>query len=107
MSIRSSTTRWVIATELVQNVTQHTGNGGELVITLRSDVMRIEVCDTSPAPPRSLSYDHRRPGGRGLQIVARMARRWGSRAASWAGQAGKVVWAELDRPPRHGSLSVS
>jgi hypothetical protein len=93
----------VVTTELVQNVTQHTADGGELLLVLRSDVIRIEVADTDPSAPRPLAYDARRPGGRGLQIVAAMARRWGSRAADWAGHAGKVVWAELGTTPNRAT----
>ena len=43
--------------------------------------------------------DTRRVGGRGLQLVGAMTRRWGARASSWAGRAGKVVWAELALHP--------
>lgn len=86
----------VITTELVQNVTQHTINGGELFLSLQPDLIRIEVADADPTVPRPLGHDARRPGGRGMQLVAAMARRWGSRALEWAGHPGKVVWAELE-----------
>jgi hypothetical protein len=34
-----------------------------------------------------------------MQLVGALARRWGARAASWTGRAGKVVWAELALRP--------
>jgi hypothetical protein len=89
----------VVVTELVENVTRHTTNGGELVLTLQEDVVLVEVVDASPDLPTLRSPDLRRPDGRGMLIVAGMARTWGSRSTSWSGHAGKVVWAELDRRP--------
>ncbi|WP_161952598.1 ATP-binding protein, partial [Actinoplanes sp. TFC3] len=41
----------LVITELVENVVQHTGNGGELSLPRRADAVRIEVSDTSPALP--------------------------------------------------------
>ncbi|GAB1690974.1 ATP-binding protein [Krasilnikovia sp. M28-CT-15] len=96
----------VITTELVQNVTQHTLNGGELFLALQPDVIRIEVADANPAVPRPLDLDAHRSGGRGMRIVAAMAQRWGSRAAVWAGHAGKVVWAELEINPGRAADAV-
>ena len=96
----------VITTELVQNVTQHTINGGELLLALQPGLIRIEVADTNPAIPRPLDLDAHRSGGRGMQIVAAMAQRWGSRAAVWAGHTGKVVWAELKINPGRAAAAV-
>ena len=89
----------LVATELVQNVKQHTDNGGELLLTLHRDTIMVEVTDADPRPPEPLSIDPRRPSGRGLILVTAMASRWGTRAVSWAGQAGKVVWVELSLIP--------
>jgi hypothetical protein len=85
----------LVMTELVANVTQHTDGDGELLLALRPDVILIEVADTSPRPPTQLDHDVRRPGGRGLLLVAAIAQRWGSRPEFWGGHAGKVVWAEI------------
>ena len=87
----------LVTTELVQNVRQHTDDGGELHLALHDDTILIEVTDTSPEPPNQQPMDTGKPGGRGLALIAATARRWGSRPAAWAGRTGKVVWAELTR----------
>lgn len=88
-----------VATELMQNVTQHTADGGELTLVLRRepgrDAVLVECADSDPYRPEPMQRDLQRPGGRGLMIVAALARTWGCRAAEWAGHTGKVVWAEL------------
>jgi anti-sigma regulatory factor (Ser/Thr protein kinase) len=81
----------LVITELVENVVQHTGDGGELVLRRGDDAVRIEVADTSPQLPRQYPPDPRRIGGRGLLVVAAMARAWGSRRSDH----GKVVWADV------------
>jgi anti-sigma regulatory factor (Ser/Thr protein kinase) len=85
----------LVATELVQNVTQHTDDGGELRLERHDDRVIIEVTDTSSESPQVRASAHRTPGGRGMALVAAVALRWGTRPAVWAGQVGKVVWAEL------------
>lgn len=85
----------LVVTELVQNVTRHTSNGGELVLSIRGDTILVEVRDASPVLPHLREQDPRRAGGRGLPVVAAIARRWGAQTSSWAGRAGKVVWAEV------------
>ncbi len=81
----------LVITELVENVMQHTGDGGELVVRYDGDAVRVEVADTSTKLPRQYPADHRRIGGRGLLLVAAMTRSWGSRTR----EGGKVVWAEV------------
>ncbi|WP_433380139.1 alpha/beta fold hydrolase [Actinoplanes sp. CA-142083] len=87
----------LVVTELVQNVTRHTDDGGELHLHRQDDAVLIEVTDTNPQPPRLKAPSRAEPGGRGLLIVAATARRWGNRPARWAGRAGKIVWAEIAR----------
>jgi anti-sigma regulatory factor (Ser/Thr protein kinase) len=85
----------LVATELVQNVTQHTDDGGELRLERHEDSILIEVTDSSTELPSELAPKSHAPGGRGVALVAAVAIRWGTRPAVWAGKAGKVVWAEL------------
>lgn len=87
----------LVTTELVQNVSQHTDDGGELHLSLHNDTILVEVTDTNPAVPTMPKKDHTRVGGRGLLLVAAVAQRWGTRPAAWAGRRGKVVWARLAR----------
>lgn len=89
----------LVTTELVQNVVQHTSDGGELRLTLRRSSILIEVRDTSPELPEAGPQQTHSPRGRGLLLVGAIARRWGARPAAWAGRAGKVVWAELALVP--------
>lgn len=81
----------LVITELVQNVIQHTDDGGELALTRRPDAVLIEVFDGSRQMPRLRQPDPRRLGGRGMVVVEAMSRAWGSQPTD----GGKVVWAEM------------
>ena len=82
----------VIASELVSNVVLHTEEGGRLD-AWDSNPFRVEVHDSSPVLPVP---DPNRPvGGRGLLIVDALTSDWGAEPSD----DGKVVWAELERPP--------
>lgn len=92
----------LVVTELVQNVTQHTVDGCELHLAVVQDDIVVEVIDADPRPPVMRAHDPRGLGGRGLIIVAAIARRWGWRPATWAGHTGKAVWVELALYPDGG-----
>jgi anti-sigma regulatory factor (Ser/Thr protein kinase) len=81
----------VVISELVENVTRHTRGGGELRLARGDGVIVVEVHDGDAAEPRLLPPDAHRIGGRGLLVVAGMARRWGVRPED----SGKTVWAEV------------
>ncbi|MFE5243824.1 MULTISPECIES: ATP-binding protein [unclassified Streptomyces] len=51
----------------------------------------VEVSDPVPDPPTERNAGPEDEGGRGLQLVACSARRWGTRR----GKTGKTVWFEL------------
>lgn len=67
-----------------------------LVISRFSDVVRIDVHDSSPVPlPPSCARDADDETGRGLIVVAALAASWG-----WQpGPFGKVVWCEVPAAP--------
>ncbi|MFC8231012.1 ATP-binding protein [Streptomyces sp. NPDC057287] len=54
----------------------------------------VEVSDPVPDPPTERSAGPEDESGRGLQLVACSARRWGTRR----GKSGKTVWFELALP---------
>ncbi|MFE7426253.1 ATP-binding protein [Streptomyces sp. NPDC014735] len=54
----------------------------------------VEVSDPLPDPPTERPAGPDDEGGRGLQLVACSARRWGTRR----GKTGKTVWFELALP---------
>ena len=87
----------LIADELVTNAVEHTDGTAELTLSLRGSDVTVGVRDGSADSvprPRLSSVD--RPCGRGLQLVAALADRWGLTRHG----GGKTVWAELsiDRP---------
>jgi len=56
-------------------------------------VVTFAVSDADPPLPRFRRSSYDDEGGRGLQLVAMLASRWGARATT----TGKVVWCELPR----------
>jgi len=90
----------LVTTELVQNVTKHTDDGGELRVSLDGDSILVEVTDTDPRMPLLRQPEPGRIGGRGMLLIAGVARAWGSRPAAWAGRAGKTVWAKIAKGRR-------
>jgi anti-sigma regulatory factor (Ser/Thr protein kinase) len=80
------------------NSVRHNGSGapGETVTVIAGDgVVRVEVTDRAgPRTPELRPVGRDAEGGRGLQLVAGLAARWG-----WRRRGGRVVtWFEL----RHG-----
>ncbi|MDI3423508.1 ATP-binding protein [Streptomyces luteolus] len=87
----------LLVSELVTNSLRHaTGPiGVRLVRPVNgADPLRVEVSDPLPDPPRERSAEPDDESGRGLQLVACSARRWGTRQ----GRTGKTVWFELSLP---------
>ncbi|MET7454766.1 ATP-binding protein [Streptomyces sp. NPDC005574] len=87
----------LLVSELVTNALRHaTGPIGVSLVrpAVPGDVLRVEVSDPIPDPPRERAARPEDESGRGLQLVAHTSRRWGTRP----GGAGKTVWFELAVP---------
>jgi anti-sigma regulatory factor (Ser/Thr protein kinase) len=80
----------LIASELATNAVRHTGSPYSLSITT-DDTLRIEVFDRNLSPPVLQPKNPHAIGGRGLRVIAALAREWGYQSRS----NGKVVWAEI------------
>jgi anti-sigma regulatory factor (Ser/Thr protein kinase) len=87
----------LLVSEIFGNSVQHSRSGdpGEAVtVAVRAGdgVVRVEVADRSgPGVPELRPPDHGAEGGRGLQLVAGLASRWG-----WRRRGGRTVtWFEL------------
>ncbi|MGR8010756.1 ATP-binding SpoIIE family protein phosphatase [Streptomyces hypolithicus] len=83
----------LVVSELVGNALRYGGGPGQLRL-LRHDRLAVEVSDTGPDLPQIQHTDLSDEGGRGLQLVNMLCRRWG--ACRIPG--GKLVWAEQDIP---------
>lgn len=87
----------LVLNELVTNAIVHAAGAPRCRLTVDSGCLEVVVTDTGPGPPRRALRgadaadpgDWARPGGRGLQIVAAVARSWGTAYAD--GRSG--VWA--------------
>ncbi|WP_394365533.1 SpoIIE family protein phosphatase [Streptomyces sasae] len=88
-----------VVSELVTNAIHH-GDGPNRLRLIQHRVLTCEVSDTSTGRPRARHPHTLDEHGRGLYLVARLSRRWGSRSAT----DGKVVWAEQDLPSTAGAL---
>ena len=86
----------LIVSELVTNAVRYDGPRVDLHVQLRAGVLRVVVHDGASAPDPTRGRDDDDDGGRGLQIVEALARRWGIQPVP----NGKNVWAELDVPSR-------
>jgi len=87
----------LLVSELVTNSLRHaTGPIGVRLVRPEGleGVLLVEVSDPLPDPPRERVAHPEDESGRGLQLVAHAAHRWGTRP----GAAGKTVWFELAVP---------
>ncbi|MFN2613928.1 MAG: MEDS domain-containing protein [Actinomycetota bacterium] len=81
----------IIATELATNAIVHAKAGFTLSVRTRAGAVRIEVHDPTHAMPVIVDQPVG-TGGRGLHLVAAIAKVWGADA----GPGGKTVWVDLD-----------
>lgn len=81
----------LLVSELVTNAVVHASSAPRLDVHVGRSNIRVEVFDDDTTPPRV--RERIGPGGWGLQLVERLASRWGTDAQP----DGKVVWFEIDR----------
>ncbi|MGW1618851.1 ATP-binding SpoIIE family protein phosphatase [Streptomyces sp. NPDC002172] len=96
-----SATTELLVSELVGNVIRH-ARGPMRMRLLRSRILTCEVYDGSLSTPRIRHATYTDEGGRGLQLVAALSRRWGARYLSGA----KCIWTEQDIPNGSGQAEV-
>ncbi|MER7622216.1 MULTISPECIES: ATP-binding protein [Streptomyces] len=90
----------LLVSEIVTNACLHAGGPEELVLRHAHGVLRVEVSDRSPEPPRRQApRSPALPGGHGLILLDRLAGDWGTEARPNGG-VGKVVWLEISLPER-------
>ena len=84
----------LLASEVVTNAVRHTSSRLVTVrLTVRTREVEVAVGDEDPAPPRPRPPDVGDLGGRGLMLVAAMAKSWGNRPTP----RGKIVWFQVAR----------
>ncbi|WP_329343537.1 SpoIIE family protein phosphatase [Streptomyces sp. NBC_01352] len=83
----------LLVSELVGNIVRH-AKGPIRLRLLRSRSLTCEVYDGSLTTPRIRHASFTDEGGRGLQLVAALSRRWGARYLD----DGKCIWTEQDLP---------
>jgi anti-sigma regulatory factor (Ser/Thr protein kinase) len=82
----------LLVSELVTNAVEHVGHRLELVVAVDRDRIRVEVLDPGVDGPLLRQPSPTDPRGRGLLLVDRIARAWGSERIP---RDGKRVWFEV------------
>ena len=86
----------LLVSELVTNALRHATRPITLTLLLLDQIVTIAVGDGDTPLPRLRKVSDADEGGRGLQLVAMLASRWGARPTP----DGKVVWCDLPLPRR-------
>jgi anti-sigma regulatory factor (Ser/Thr protein kinase) len=86
-------TATLLVSELVTNAVRHAGTTLGITMTRETDYLRVAVSDGAVSTwPKLVEPTVDDEGGRGLWLVDRLARAWGTSS----GTDGKAVWFELD-----------
>ncbi|MFB7992274.1 SpoIIE family protein phosphatase [Streptomyces sp. NPDC056002] len=92
----------LVISELVTNAIRYGAEPIRLRL-IRRDVLICEVADGSSTSPRMRHARTTDEGGRGLFLIAQLARRWGTRYTA----SGKIIWVEQDLPAPDTSPSIA
>jgi anti-sigma regulatory factor (Ser/Thr protein kinase) len=84
----------LLVSELVTNALRHASRPTTVTALLLDEVVTLAVSDADTPLPRLRRVSDADEGGRGLQLVAMLAARWGARPTP----NGKVVWCDLPLP---------
>jgi anti-sigma regulatory factor (Ser/Thr protein kinase) len=85
----------LLVSELATNAVRYS-EGEQFLVHFDADArVVVAVCDTNPGAPIRRQPDPTQSGGRGLQIVAALADRWGVELRG----DGKCLWFQLDGDP--------
>jgi anti-sigma regulatory factor (Ser/Thr protein kinase) len=81
----------LVVEELVANVVDHAHTPFQLAVRLTNRVLHVSVRDCAAGLPQVRPFDPDAARGRGLQVIASLAQRWGCDRH----EGGKTVWADL------------
>lgn len=82
----------LLVSEVVTNAVLHARSAIRLAIEDRDGVVRVEVHDGSPMPPRMHRFRLASATGRGLRLLEQLSLSWGVEPVTGSG---KVVWFEV------------
>jgi anti-sigma regulatory factor (Ser/Thr protein kinase) len=85
----------LLVSELITNAIRHGTGPPSIRLTWNGRLLRIAVSDHSDRWPRRRATQNTEPGGFGIQLLERIAHRWGVTP----GNPGKTVWVELSPAP--------
>ena len=86
----------LLADELTANAERHAGGALDLVVRANESSISVEVSDADPRAPILQQPDGFAEGGRGIWLVDRLAKAWGSHQVPGDG---KVVWFQAEAGP--------
>ncbi|MCW2501232.1 MAG: putative two-component sensor histidine kinase protein [Frankiales bacterium] len=84
----------LIVSELVGNAVRHSTGRFHVGVLNLPDGVRVTVADLSPQPPTVRTVEETATSGRGMHLIAALARSWGTDVHG----GGKTVWAEIAVP---------